>query len=230
MLILFDIDGTLINSGEAGTRSLNLAFKELFSIENAFRDIQMAGKTDIQIMKEGLLRHGLSVDGNLPCIIQSYLRNLRREIHNPWKRLMPGVKELLERLSEIRGIHLGLLTGNLEEGARIKLEPFGLNKYFPTGAFGSDHEDRNMLLPIALRRFKDLFGGPCNSSGKDFRAEDCIIIGDTPRDVYCAKPYGARCIAVATGPYRPEPLREAGADLVLEDMTDIKEVLKFLGF
>lgn len=222
MLLLFDIDGTLIDSGEAGTRSLNLAFWELFSIGDAFRDIQMAGKTDIQIMKEGLLRHGISVDGNLPSIVESYLRNLRREIHNPWRHLKPGIKELLETLSEREDIHLGLLTGNLEEGARIKLEPFGLNRYFPSGAFGSDHEDRNSLLPIAIERFKLL-------TGKNFNPEDCIVIGDTPRDVYCSKPYGARCIAVATGPYKAETLKKAGADVVFEDMGNIKEVLNFLG-
>lgn len=221
MLLLFDIDGTLIDSGEAGTRSLNLAFLELFSIRDAFRDIQMAGKTDIQIMKEGLLRHDISVDGNLPRIIESYLKNLRREIINPWRHLKPGIKELLENLSERKDIHLGLLTGNLEQGARIKLEPFGLNKYFPTGAFGSDHEDRNSLLPIAIERFKLL-------TGKEFKPEDCIVIGDTPRDVYCSKPYGARCIAVATGPYKVETLKKTGADVVFENMENVKEVLNFL--
>ncbi|MFN3739056.1 MAG: HAD family hydrolase [Thermodesulfovibrionales bacterium] len=221
MLLLFDVDGTLIDSGEAGTRSLNLAFWELFSIRDAFRDIQMAGKTDIQIMKEGLLRHGISVDGNLPLIVESYLRNLKKEINNPLRHLKPGIKELLENLSAEKDVHLGLLTGNLEQGARIKLEPFGLNRYFTSGAFGSDHEDRNSLLPIAIERFKLL-------TGKEFRPEDCIVIGDTPRDVYCSKPYGARCIGVATGPYKPEDLKKAGADVVFEDMGDVNEVLNFL--
>ncbi len=221
MLLLFDIDGTLIDSGEAGTRSLNLAFWELFSIRDAFRDIQMAGKTDIQIMKEGLLRYGISVDGNLTHIVESYLRNLKREINNPWRHLKPGIKELLEDLSARKDIHLGLLTGNLEEGARIKLEPFGLNKYFPSGAFGSDHEDRNSLLPIAIERFKVL-------TGKRFRPEDCIVIGDTPRDVYCSKPYGAKSIGVATGPYKAEALKKAGADVVFEDLGNLKEVLDIL--
>lgn len=221
MLILFDIDGTLIDSGEAGTRSLNIAFRELFSIENAFEDISMAGKTDIQIMKEGLLKHGIYADGNLPRIIESYLKNLKREIDNPRRHLKPGIRELLGRLSEIDGIHLGLLTGNLEEGARIKLEPFGLNRYFPSGAFGSDHEDRNLLLPVAIERFKIL-------TGKRFKPENCIVIGDTPRDIYCAKPYGARCIAVATGPYSPESLKSAGADVVFENLGNTEEVLSCL--
>ncbi len=221
MLILFDIDGTLIDSGGAGTRSLNLAFRELFSIEDAFRDIQMAGKTDIQIMKEGLLAHGISVDGNLPLIIEAYLKNLKREINNPWRHIKPGVKEFLERLSEMENIHLGLLTGNLEEGARIKLEPFDLNRYFPTGAFGSDDEDRNKLLPIAIERFRNL-------TGIEFTPEQCIVIGDTPRDVFCAKPYGARCIGVATGPYSIESLRSAGADKVFRTLQDAGHPLNIL--
>lgn len=222
MLILFDIDGTLIDSGEAGTRSLNLTFKELFSIEEAFKDISMAGKTDIQIMKEGLSRHRIPVDGKLEEIVNAYLRNLEKEIHNPWRHLKPGIKELLERLTETPGIHLGLLTGNLEKGARIKLEPFGLNKYFPAGAFGSDHEDRNRLLPIAIERFRIL-------TGKNFSPQNCIVIGDTPRDIYCSKPYGAKAIAVATGPYKVEILIEAGADQVFEDLSNTEEILNSLG-
>ncbi len=221
MLILFDIDGTLIDSGEAGTRSLNLAFKELFSIDNAFRDISMAGKTDVQIMKEGLMRHGISIDGNLSLIIESYLKNLRREINNPWRHLKPGIKELLDRLSNLKEIHLGLLTGNLEEGARIKLEPFGINRYFLTGAFGSDHEDRNCLLPIAIERFKRL-------TGREYRPSQCIVVGDTPRDIYCSKPFGARAIGVATGPYSSKDLREAGADLVFEDLGDVDSFIELV--
>lgn len=221
MLLLFDIDGTLIDSGEAGTRSLNLSFKELFSIEHAFKDIPMAGKTDIQIMKEGLLKHGLSIDGNLEFIVETYLRHLRREIDNPWRHLKPGIKELLGRLSEMPDIQPGLLTGNLEEGARIKLGPFDLNKYFPSGAFGSDHEDRDKLLPIALERFEVI-------TGKEFSYQECIVIGDTPRDVYCSKPYGAKCIGVATGPYDAHTLREAGADVVFETFEDVEYFIELL--
>jgi phosphoglycolate phosphatase-like HAD superfamily hydrolase len=220
-LILFDIDGTLIDSGEAGSRSLNLSFKELFSIVNAFYGISMAGKTDTQIMKEGLLKHGISVDGNLDAIINTYIKYLKQEIHNDRRHMKPGVYVLLERLSLTRDIQIGLLTGNIESGARIKLEPFELNKYFPTGAFGSDDEDRNKLLPIAINRFEEI----CR---RKISIDECIVIGDTPRDVHCAKICGAACMGVATGPYSTNELIEAGADYVVKDLSNYNNLLQFL--
>jgi phosphoglycolate phosphatase-like HAD superfamily hydrolase len=220
-LLLFDIDGTLIDSGEAGSRSLNLAFRELFSIMHAFHGISMAGKTDTEIMREGMLKHGISVDGNLNVVICTYIKHLRREINNERRHIKPGIYKLLEKLSLTRDVFLGLLTGNIEHGARIKLEPFDLNKYFPTGSFGSDDEDRNKLLPIALRRFEDR----CQSK---IGVDKCIIIGDTPRDVRCAKIYGAMSIGVATGPYSIGELREAGADYVIKDLSLYENLLQFL--
>lgn len=218
-LILFDIDGTLIDSGEAGTRALNLAFEEVFSIPAAFKGIVMAGKTDIQIMKEALKRHGLeSEDGNLSLLCKSYINHLKREIDNPRRHLKPSIKEALMILSSKGDISLGLLTGNIRQGARIKLSPFGIDHYFSIGAFGDDDEDRNRLLPIAVKRFKEFFG-----RNIDYR--DCIIIGDTPRDVECAKLHGAIAIAVATGPYPYESLSLTKADMVLRD---ISEFLRFL--
>lgn len=220
-LVLFDIDGTLIDSGGAGTRSLNLAFKKLFSIENAFHGINMAGKTDKEIIREGLMRHGIPARGYLDLLVESYLSHLREEIHNNRRHIKPGIYELLEKLSLMREIRLGLLTGNLEPGARIKLEPFRLNAFFPTGAFGSDDEDRNRLLPIAIRRFEEL----CQ---RKIGIKECIVVGDTPRDIQCAKPYGAVCIGVATGPYPMEALIDAGADFVVEDLSDNRNFFQFL--
>jgi len=219
MLLLFDIDGTLISSGEAGTRALNRAFEELFGIKDAFRSIKMAGKTDPQIMKEAMQLYGVPcTETNLQAMIRGYLKHLRREINNPYRRVMPGIHEALDVLH--RQYHLGLLTGNLQEGARIKLSPFGLNKYFPTGAFGSDHEDRNKLLPIALER--------CSSNGKRFTPHRTVVIGDTPRDVECAKIHGAYVVAVATGPYTMEELKQAGAHLVLPTLQNLRILEEFL--
>lgn len=237
-LVLFDIDGTLMDSGGAGTRAMDLAFRELFSVDNAFKGIRMAGKTDIQIMKEALAGNGLSVeDGMIPKAAAAYVRYLKVEMENDGKRLKPGVVKLLGLLASRRDVRVGLLTGNLEEGARIKLGAFGLLDYFSVrngrgaaaypapletatgaapallGAFGSDHEDRNMLLPLAVRKFAAL-------SGVKVGYRDCIVVGDTPRDVQCARPYGALAVGVATGPYRAEELARAGADLVIGDLTD----------
>ena len=220
-LILFDIDGTLIDSGGAGTRSLDLALKELFSIDNAFQGISMAGKTDTQIIKEGLLKHGISVNGNIDAVITAYLKYLRKEINNDRKHVKPGIYNLLNTLSFMKDIGSGLLSGNLESGARIKLEPFKLNYYFPTGAFGSDDEDRNNLLPVAVKRFEELFR-------RKIEIDNCIVVGDTPRDVECAHIYGAMCIGVTTGPYSFEALTEAGADYVVQDLLNQNTLLQFL--
>jgi phosphoglycolate phosphatase len=220
-LVLFDIDGTLIDSGGAGVRSLDLALKDLFSIDNGFHGISMAGKTDTQIIKEGIMKHGLSGNGTIDAVIKAYLNYLRREINNDRKHVKPGIYEVLEELKPLQDLGLGLLTGNIEEGARIKLEPFSLNEYFPAGAFGSDDEDRNNLLPIAVKRFEELFQ-------QKIEADNCIIVGDTPRDVECAHIYGAMCIGVATGPYSYEDLIEAGADYVVHDLSDQKTLLHFL--
>lgn len=214
-LVLFDIDGTLISSGGAGTRTLTKAFYEIFSIPDAFERIEMAGKTDIEIMKEGMKSYNIVPKEELvKRMKEGYIHHLRREIHNNGRHLKPGIRETLDELKSIEGIYLGLLTGNLEEGGRIKLEPFGINPYFRFGAYGSDDEDRNMLLPIALKKFFGIYKF-------SLKTEDTIVIGDTPRDVACSKPYGAFSIAVAAGPYSYEELMNSGADLVLRDLTHL---------
>jgi phosphoglycolate phosphatase-like HAD superfamily hydrolase len=131
------------------------------------------------------------------------------------------VKDLLRSLKNTDSYVLGLLTGNLEEGARIKLEPFELNPFFALGAYGSDAEDRNLLLPIALRRVREQLGLP-------LRTGDCVVIGDTPKDVECARVHGAPSIAVATGPIPLEVLQETGADLVLSDLSDTAGLMDWI--
>jgi len=221
-LVLFDIDGTLIDSGGAGVRALDLAMKELFAVENAFQGISMAGKTDTQIIREGLVKHDLSTDRTIDAVINAYLRYLAQEINNDRKHVKPGIYEILVELQTLSNVGMELLTGNLEKGARIKLEPFGLNEYFPSGAFGSDDENRNNLLPFAVKRFENIFQ-------KKIEMGECIIVGDTPRDVECAHIYGAICIGVATGPYSYDVLVEAGADHVLKDLTDHQPIQYLFG-
>ncbi len=219
-LVLFDIDGTLITAGGAGTRALNRAFQTLFGIEEGFRTISMAGKTDPQIMREGLKMHRLDhLDGNVDKMIEKYLYYLKEEIENPMRHIMPGIKESLD-LFEKRGMMIGLLTGNLEKGAKIKLKPFGIYDYFNSGAFGSDHEDRDELLPIAIEKYK--------KQGLEYSPQDCYVIGDTPRDVQCAKVHGAHCIAVATGPYAMNDLQHTGADIVIKSLEDVEGCYRFI--
>ena len=220
--ILFDIDGTIMDSGGAGTRAMDTAFMELFSVRNAFQTISMAGKTDMQILKEGLELHNIDYsNGVIPEFYRSYIRYLKQNIGDALGHVKPGIREALRELQAQKEFILGLLTGNIEEGARIKLDFFGLNGYFNIGAFGNDDEDRDRLLPVAVDKlFKR------NSLHVSFR--DCIVIGDTPRDVSCSKPYGAFSVAVATGPYSAATLSEAGADVVLNDLSDTEAFMSIL--
>lgn len=220
--LLFDIDGTLIDSGGAGSRALTTAFEEMFSVPDAFHDISMAGKTDPQIVREGLIRHGIdSSNGVVPGFFDLYVRHLRTNLWSGSGHLKPGVYDALKALAGHRDFVLGLLTGNIESGALIKLSHFGIVSYFSIGAFGSDSEDRNKLLPLALERLRRE-----QALSLDFR--DCIVIGDTPRDVECARPYGAYALAVATGPYTREELVAAGADTVFDDLSDTGRLLSVL--
>jgi len=211
-------------TGGAGARAMALAFDDLFSIRNAFEGIHMPGRTDAWILADAAAAHGITpTSAALAEFRTAYLARLRRELEHPGPRkgVMPGVRELLDALSAHDGVYLALLTGNYEEAARIKLEYFDLWRYFECGAFGDDAPDRNGLLPRALARVADC-GGP------RVPASASIVIGDTPLDIACAQAGGARSIAVATGSHSVEELRAAGADVVLENLSDTEHVLALL--
>ncbi|HVO85161.1 MAG TPA: HAD family hydrolase, partial [Syntrophobacteria bacterium] len=151
--ILFDIDGTLTDSAGAGRRALNQAMRDVTGIDDGFRGVGFAGKTDLLIIREGLEKLGLETgDRMISLVAARYVANLRLEVAKGGGHVKVGARELVEALRNTDGFILGLLTGNLEEGARIKLESFDLNRYFSVGAYGDDGEDRNVLLPIALER------------------------------------------------------------------------------
>ena len=220
--ILFDIDGTLVSLDGAGSRSLNRAMEELLQVIDGFRDIDFAGKTDLQIIREGLGTLGLA-DRNdlLHSLLDRYLVHLRAEVSTGRGHVKNGVRELLSALQDVQGVYLGLLTGNAETGARLKLEPFGLNRYFPVGAFGSDSEDRNLLLPIAVQRLQEL-------ESISVSHDRCVVIGDTPKDVECAHVHGASAIAVATGTYPLKELEKTEAELVIADLSDTKKIVDWI--
>ncbi|MCI4625501.1 MAG: HAD hydrolase-like protein [Candidatus Magnetoovum sp. WYHC-5] len=217
-LILFDIDGTLVDTGGAGITSLNKAFFDTFSVEDAFHGMSLAGKTDPQIIKEALRVHQINPNcENISILLEKYIAHLKQEIHIHDGRLKPGVLELIEELSKSH--HIGLLTGNIEYGAKIKLTAYGIYNHFLTGAFGCDNDDRNKLLPIACNKFNENYA-------LDFLYADCVVIGDTPRDVCCSKLYGAMAIAVATGPYTTAELSKTAADLVVNNLLDVDYIIK----
>jgi phosphoglycolate phosphatase len=220
--ILFDIDHTLIDSRGAGIAALNRALEDVTGISNGFNGISCAGKTDLQILREAMLGFSLRLeDGMIPQLLNQYLLHLQDAMAAGNGRVKPGVYDLLERLEAAENFEMGLLTGNVKQGARIKLEPFSLNRFFSVGAFGDDGEDRNRLLPIAVERLSRVKGVVVDYT-------DCIVIGDTPRDVDCAKAHGATSIAVATGPFDVETLRETRAELVLEDLSDTEAIVDWL--
>jgi phosphoglycolate phosphatase-like HAD superfamily hydrolase len=223
-LVLFDIDGTLVLTGGAGVRAMSRAFEEVFAISAAFTGIPMAGRTDQIIIMDALARHDLApAPDAMDSFRDRYYAALRSAMEEdaPRKGVLPGVRELLDRLSVRSDVVVGLLTGNFAEGARIKLEYFGLWRYFACGAFGDDAIDRNHLVPVAIDRVKTV-------CGPSIPADRVTVIGDTILDVACARAGGARAIAVATGPHDVATLEASGADLVLGDLSDTNGVLQAL--
>jgi phosphoglycolate phosphatase-like HAD superfamily hydrolase len=225
-LILFDIDGTLVRTADAGRRALSRAFEELLGVTNALDGVPIAGRTDSWIVADVAARRNLLCDVHTVERLRSaYLRHLPTELDQPGSRkgVMPGVRPLLQALSTREDAYVALLTGNFEEGARIKLAYFDLWRYFRCGAFGDNAPERNGLLPRAVARVREC-GGPAVDPAA------VVIVGDTPLDVAVAVAGGARSVAVATGDCDVTTLRASGADVVLNDLSDVAAVLDAMGF
>jgi phosphoglycolate phosphatase len=224
-LILFDIDGTLVLTGGAGGRAMARAFADVFGLQNGLASISMAGRTDAWIVAQMAAQYGVPCDSEtLERFHDAYIGHLLQEIHKPGpqKGVLPGVRPVLDVLAAHESAHLALLTGNFERGAQIKLEYFDLWRYFASGAFGDSTHERNSLLADAIARVEA-------SGGPSVRPSEVVVVGDTPLDVAVAVAAGARSLAVATGSYDVDALRASGADVVLEDLTDMKAVLDGLG-
>jgi len=201
---------------------MSLAFEDLFAVPDAFGHLHTAGRTDAWILSDAAALH--AVDSNtLTRFHDLYVSRLAAEIHKPGPRkgVMPGVRQLLDVLANRDDVFLALLTGNYQAAARIKLEYFDLWRYFRCGAFGDASHDRNTLLGAALEEVRK-----CGMAVT--HAADVVVIGDTPLDVACAASGGARSIAVATGSHSEDQLRAAGADVVLQDLGDTRQVLHAL--
>jgi phosphoglycolate phosphatase-like HAD superfamily hydrolase len=224
-LILFDIDGTLLLSGRAGLRAMTRAFQDTFGITDAFKGENFGGRTDSYLVSKALQNAGLpDTPEQHERFRENYIPLLAEEIEHPGtghKGLMPGARELLEALHDHHHLHLALLTGNYRDAAEIKLQHFEIWDFFEWGAFSDDSADRNELVPIARRR-AGTYDIP------DEAIERVIVIGDTPHDIECARVAGARSIAVATGGFTIEQLKEFGADEVLKDLSDTDAVLSLL--
>lgn len=215
-LVLFDLDATLVTTGGAGLRAFDRAMAAEFDSAMKLDLVSPAGMTDPAIFREiyRLNRGRLPRSDEEDRLFARYLEFLEEEVENSEGfRVLPGVEELLKGLAGREEFFLGLGTGNLEEGARIKLERPGLDRYFAFGGYGSDSADRPGLLECAVERGARLAGGRES-------IEKVFVIGDTPRDVAAGKAIGATTLAVASGPYDVDELAGTSADLVAADLTD----------
>jgi phosphoglycolate phosphatase len=229
-LILFDLDGTLVDTAGAGKKAIERAFLDLFdvaAIAEKSGGVRFAGMTDSSIFEALAEACGIApfrFAALRAALYSRYLLALSEEMarSEPKRRSMPGVRRLLEALSERPDVSLGLLTGNLEAGARIKLEPFGMNRFFPGGGFGSDHHDRRQVARLAWLKLRNLTAIPFSSSR-------VVVVGDTEQDVTCARANGFRAIAVASGWASREELESAAPDALLADLSDLQQTMQAFG-
>jgi phosphoglycolate phosphatase len=204
-ILLFDIDGTLIDGSGAGRRAMERALLEVAGRDGGLADLRLNGMTDRAIVRHGLRTLAASDhDEAVATVLARYLERLPAELAATPARCLPGVFALLDALAPRTELALGLGTGNLEPGADLKLRPLGLRDRFAFGGFGSDHEDRAELLRIGVER-------GAARLGRDRAACRVIVIGDTPRDVAAAQAIGAPCLGVATSAHSLDELRAAGA-------------------
>ena len=220
LLLLWDIDGTLILSGNAGMRALEMALRNQFGIEGSLADIDFAGRTDTWIMREVFRKFGLpATPENFERYFDAYIAALPAALVNPHARVLPGVRELLHAAASHGAIAQGLLTGNRRRGAQVKLTFHGLWEYFAFGAFGDDSEQRNELGPHAVRRALE-------HHGVNFAADRVWVIGDTPHDIACGKIIGARTLGVATSGSTLEQLLACGPTAAVPNLTDTAALMR----
>jgi len=222
-LVLLDIDGTLVSGGPA-KEAFEVAMLAVYDTVGTIEGFDFSGKTDPQIARELLAESGFTdrrIDASLPELWDRYLAELETRLADDPMYVLPGVMALLERLEAHPDVALAILTGNIVEGARLKLGSVGLSERLTIGGYGSDQEDRDLLAPIAITRAEEAWG-------VRFAREDAVVVGDTPRDVACGRHAGTRTVAVATGRCDADVLRAAGADRVFDDFLDTDEVVKEL--
>jgi phosphoglycolate phosphatase-like HAD superfamily hydrolase len=219
-LVLFDIDGTLVSVRGAGRQAFARALEEIYGTAGAIDRYDFRGRTDLRIVHELMTAAGVDAErirAGIEACFGAYARELALLIGDGSRvQILPGVADVVRRL-HVRGDTLvGLLTGNIEAGARIKLTPTGLWPLFRVAAYGGDDADRRRLPAIARERAKAL--------GHDVTFDRITIIGDTPLDVECARSCGAVAVAVATGQHPAAELAACKPDLLLDDLADVERV------
>jgi phosphoglycolate phosphatase len=224
-LLLFDIDGTLIDSNGAGGEAILDAAEEHFGIQrDQLPTLQLAGSTDPAIAMDVFSHmNRVHTPEEITAFLDRYLSHLQRRLQAPDFSgfTLPGVSQLLQSLHCESEAHIGLLTGNVRRGAVIKLSRHGIYDHFVEGSFGSDHHDRNELGPVALKRMQE-------ATGTTYDITDVIVIGDTPKDIRCAAAFGAKCLAVATGQYSHAELSALHPWRCVESFADVPAIVEML--
>jgi len=229
-LILFDIDGTLIRAAGAGRHALESAFRAVFALEHSAEiaaEVRFNGRTDPAIIADMARAAGLAegdIDRRGDELQRTYLSELRNELARPDPRrgVLAGVVPLLDALRSNRSVCLGLLTGNIEEAARIKLRAFALDDYFVDGGFASDHHDRSEIARIARAKLS-------SRTGIAFAPNQTVVVGDTEHDVACARANGYSAVLVESGWIPRERLLATRPDAFFPDFLDRSAVFEALG-
>jgi len=215
-LVLFDIDGTLLSAGGISARALASTLVEAFGTAGPMEGYDYSGKTDPLIVRELMGSAGFSqaeIDRRMPSTLALYERRLTAALRPEHVTPKPGIGRLVKALADEPSVTLGLLTGNLEPCARLKLGPLSLNDHFGFGAFGSDHEDRHRLPAVAVER-------ALVATGHTFLGKNVVVVGDSIHDVRCGRDLGVRAVAVASGKTKMETLAAESPDALLGDCSD----------
>jgi phosphoglycolate phosphatase len=221
-ILFFDIDGTMLSTGGAGQRAMELALVEEFRIRFPFEDVLTAGRTDCGIADEIFSKYQLEDSPKeRHRFMNSYLERLPECLKTLPGALLPGVTELLDQLHKLENVHLSLLTGNYVEGAWIKLRHFGIDHYFQSGGYGDDHPHRDDVARLALQNV-------CEHLNRHVDGHDACVIGDTPADIRCARAINARAAAVATGVYSRNQLSPHSPGHLFDDLSHTDAVMNRL--
>ena len=215
-LVLFDVDGTLVHTGRAGTQAFARTLATEFNAPGGTEKVRFAGRTDFSLVRELFAHNGIpATPENFQRFFENYVFWLDQILLQSNGEICRGVTRLLADLQALpQPPMLGLLTGNIRLGAEIKLRHYGLWDHFQTGGFANDHEDRDHIAAAALERGRRVLG-------KDLQPGEIVVVGDTPFDIRCGKFIGARVLAVATGGAKLDELKKHSPDWAVEDLTRV---------
>lgn len=224
ILALFDIDGTLLTTSGAGRPAIQAAASEVCGLDLTLEGVPFSGRTDPAILEDIFVRNGLD-PGRIPVLVEGtlaiYGRELSARLRPEDVTVLPGVRLLLDLLTDRTDVHLGIVTGNVRAAADIKLRKASLGGYFSFGAYGCDSADRNLLPAIAWKRGTQLLR-------RHIPASRTVVIGDTTHDIACSRYFGACCVAVSTGHFTHEELHSHSPDLLIRSLGDGQDVVSFL--